>query len=544
MILTKEARTQGLSNGASFRLDASTKASNQKISKPKRDARVTTSVEEQHHDIDSEPEDTHSDEPKESPEQPELDPTGTSPTEEIQATSPELRRRVAFQKRQITWNLKEHRNVAGPPPWVQPITYRERLGGYLHPRDMRRLVTPFSGSNEPELIVRRHVILLNFDPLRAIVLRDRLLILVPDGADSILETLAKRIKGGMTEMEASVFGDEHIGHAPHTDVNMNEVAHKIADVIASHSGVVANPLVTQSNDPNGSDPLTSNSTSLRKSKKDGKKRLQTIANFEKYISDDEGDNGDEVTAPFDPFDNDEWDDLKGKGWIDLPFELQSVDAVLHTVSAMLTEEANNLEQYAYGEIDEILHRSSSAAGEHGHDILRNVKGEISEMCGRCQGFIRAINIVLDDDEDLALMNLSRLITHPERFIQPVSEEILHEESDEPELILEAYLQQSLSNVNALDLLRNQIATTEALVNMKLDTVRNRLLYINTVVSVATLAVTCAALVGSLMGMNLYSGLEDSPTAFGQVVIGTLVGMVVMFIALIFLFSRAGSLPRL
>lgn len=66
------------------------------------------------------------------------------------------------------------------------VTYRERLGGYLHPRDMRRLVFPFSVSNEPELIVRRHVMLLNFDPLRAIVLRDRLLILVPDGADSIL----------------------------------------------------------------------------------------------------------------------------------------------------------------------------------------------------------------------------------------------------------------------------------------------------------------------------------------------------------------------
>ena len=52
-----------------------------------------------------------------------------------------------------------------------PITYRERLGGFLHPRDMRRLVTPFSASNEPELIVRRHVMLLNFDPLRAVILR-------------------------------------------------------------------------------------------------------------------------------------------------------------------------------------------------------------------------------------------------------------------------------------------------------------------------------------------------------------------------------------
>ena len=42
------------------------------------------------------------------------------------------------------------------------------------------------------------------------------------------------------------------------------------------------------------------------------------------------------------------------------------------------------------------------------------------------------------------MNLSRIVTHPERCIQPVPQEILNEESNEPELILEAYLQQSLS----------------------------------------------------------------------------------------------------
>jgi hypothetical protein len=62
-------------------------------------------------------------------------------------------------------------------PHYEDVTYRERLGGYLHPRDMRRLVTPFSASNEPGIIVRRHVMLFNFDPLRAIILRDRLLVM-------------------------------------------------------------------------------------------------------------------------------------------------------------------------------------------------------------------------------------------------------------------------------------------------------------------------------------------------------------------------------
>ena len=87
------------------------------------------------------------------------------------------------------------------------VTYRERLGGYLHPRDFRRLVTPFSASNEPEVIVRRHVVLLNFDPLRAIILRDRLLVFVPPGADSVLHRLEVRVRGGTLGLQKSIFGN-------------------------------------------------------------------------------------------------------------------------------------------------------------------------------------------------------------------------------------------------------------------------------------------------------------------------------------------------
>jgi hypothetical protein len=66
-----------------------------------------------------------------------------------------------------------------PSKVVQQENPQERMGSYLHPRDLRRLVTPFSSTNETELIVRRHVLLFNYDPIRAILLRDRLLVIVP-----------------------------------------------------------------------------------------------------------------------------------------------------------------------------------------------------------------------------------------------------------------------------------------------------------------------------------------------------------------------------
>jgi hypothetical protein len=45
------------------------------------------------------------------------------------------------------------------------------------------------------------------------------------------------------------------------------------------------------------------------------------------------------------------------------------------------------------------------------------------------------------------MNLSRMVSHPERFIQPVPQRVLDEESDEPELILDANLQIALTLLN-------------------------------------------------------------------------------------------------
>ena len=81
-------------------------------------------------------------------------------------------------------------------------------------------------------------------------------------------------------------------------------------------------------------------------------------------------------------------------------------------------------------------------------------------------------------------------------------------------------------------------------NMKSDEVRNRLLFINTVVSLLTLAVGAGALIGSIFGMNLYSGLEDSPTAFLNVVVWTCVGIFCLVCVFGYLFFRAGAIPAL
>jgi hypothetical protein len=388
---------------------------------------------------------------------------------------------------QTTDNLNNNNN--------HNITYRERLGGYLHPRDMRRLVTPFSTSNEPEIIVRRHVLLLNYDPLRAIVLRDRLLVLVPDGADSLLSRLQQRVRGGNQDVENSIFGTSTVTNNNNTNIQYNGTSRNDD-----------NPIVPPQNDKDTN-------------------RQQEL----------NGSNNDDTT--------DEWNEMASQEWANIPFELQCADAVLHVVATELQEETNEVLTATQVYIERIVH------GGHGlHDdpltIIRAVKDAVQLMSNRVKSFAQSLHRVLDDDEDMALMNVSRLLTHPERFVQPVPQRILNEESDEPELIIESNLQIALTLTNYLDVVQGQINTAKELIDQRLDATRNKLLFANMLISVFTFCVTLGTLVGAFFGMNLkFPGtLHENDFAFNQVIWYTCLGCIIICILIMLVLISTDTIP--
>lgn len=64
----------------------------------------------------------------------------------------------------------------------------------VHARDIRKLDTAFSVSNEPSIELRNQAVLMNADPVRAILMRDTCLVFVPDGADSLLSILRESFR--------------------------------------------------------------------------------------------------------------------------------------------------------------------------------------------------------------------------------------------------------------------------------------------------------------------------------------------------------------
>ena len=387
------------------------------------------------------------------------------------------------------------------------VTYRERLGGYLHPRDMRRLVTPFSTSNEPEIIVRRHVILINYDPLRTIILRDRLLVLVPNGADSLLSKLELRVRGNSSreDMENTIFG---------TNMDHNDTA--------SHSTSKETPTTKKATETAGKSRVDRTFLNKKSASNTSSDDCNVDVDAEtKTVATDH--------VPDDDDDMDEWHEMAAREWVNLPFELQCTDAVLYVVGSILQEETIEVQEAAQSFIERIVKHGGAGLEDDPLTIIRVVKDAVQLMSNRVKSYVQSIHRLLDDDEDMALMNLSRLLSHPERFVQPVPQRILNEESDEPELILESNLQIGLTLVNYLEVIQGQIHTAKELIDQRLDATRNKLLFANMLISVFTLCVTLGALVGSFFGMNLElpGGLAEDDFAFNQVVAYTCIGCLVI-----------------
>ena len=70
--------------------------------------------------------------------------------------------------------------------------HRRGKGGLLHLRDIRCL----QGVSEPAILVRRDAIVVSLEPVKAIITCECCFVVLPDGADSVLEPLLGRLREG------------------------------------------------------------------------------------------------------------------------------------------------------------------------------------------------------------------------------------------------------------------------------------------------------------------------------------------------------------
>jgi len=138
------------------------------------------------------------------------------------------------------------------------------------------------------------------------------------------------------------------------------------------------------------------------------------------------------------------------------------------------------------------------------------------------------------------MNLTKLYETPNKYSEQ-NNEAWFDDHEEIELLLEAYLQAVDGTFSQAKLLNKEIDSAMDLLMLRLDTARNSLLRIDLMVSSITSVAAVGALVAGIFGMNLSSGVEDTPHWFWGVASTLVFGSIILVTSIFWYIRHKGWL---
>lgn len=239
---------------------------------------------------------------------------------------------------------------------------------------------------------------------------------------------------------------------------------------------------------------------------------------------------------------------------DLPFEFQVLEIALEVVCTYLDSSVADLERDAYPVLDDLARNVSTKNLEH----VRSLKSNLTRLLARVQKVRDEIEHLLDDNEDMAHLYLTRkwiqnqqsealLTTTASNSMVPVPSHLQRLSSnrsgslvtsnfmddndvEDLEMLLEAYFMQLDGTRNKILSVREYIDDTEDYVNIQLDNQRNELIQLQLTLTIASFAIAMETLIAAIFGMNIPCPLYNVHGIFGFFVGGTSA-----FCALLFLF---------
>ncbi len=381
----------------------------------------------------------------------------------------------------------------------QPINGSKQISSAANPlrlRDLRRLESSsLSMGTESAILVRWHCVLFALDPIQAVIMHDRLILVVPDGADTLLSIIEDHILQWVDEYS----GDDKRAVSQKTPS-------KAPSVEDLPEAATPAPAAAPLDKPSAPTDASTTSSSI-------KLRLSKVANS------NEGSQSSYV-----------------------PFEMHAYDTLMTTVAALEKQEylRTNFEVQT---ILKPFQEKGCILSIDAQEQMRRLKNHVSHVTNRLQTFQRALDAVVEDDEAMALMNLSLILTKPRLYKYPLEDEILgtHEEVEE---LIENYLNDYHSLEGKLEYLKAQMQSAEELVSLRLDTARNQLLVANTAFAVLSCSIALGAFITGIFGMNLdnVNTIQNTAGVFNLVCGVTSGSIVIVFSVIIWYLRYTGILP--
>lgn len=191
-----------------------------------------------------------------------------------------------------------------------------------------------------------------------------------------------------------------------------------------------------------------------------------------------------------------------------PFELITLESLITSACSRLHHkvgQASSLVNIVLGDLE-------TDPDSEGLRKIIPVKQKLESMRTRARAFSACFEETLADDEEMAGMNLTW-----KRENVGLAPPVEHHEE------VETLLDIGRRNVDTLRRelaeLSERVDDNREVVNISLDSQRNRILGINLYISLATLGITVVNFPAAFLGMNVPHGLEESPVALQYVSAG-------------------------
>lgn len=240
---------------------------------------------------------------------------------------------------------------------------------------------------------------------------------------------------------------------------------------------------------------------------------------------------------------------------ELPFEFQVLEIALEVVCTFLDSSVAELERDAYPVLDELAMNVSTKNLEH----VRSLKSNLTRLLARVQKVRDEIEHLLDDNEDMAQLYLTRkwiqnqqseailgamvsnnnipAAAHLQRLNSATSGSLTinhlnDHDVEDLEMLLEAYFMQLDGTRNKILSVREYIDDTEDYVNIQLDNQRNELIQLQLTLTIASFAVAVETLIAGVFGMNIPCTLYNTNGVFWPLVGGSTAGCILLFLLIL------------
>ncbi|KAK3414912.1 hypothetical protein EUGRSUZ_H00214 [Eucalyptus grandis] len=222
-----------------------------------------------------------------------------------------------------------------------------------------------------------------------------------------------------------------------------------------------------------------------------------------------------------------------------PFEFRALEVALEAICSFLAARTTELETAAYPALDELTSKISS----RNLDRVRKLKSAMTRLTARVQKVRDELEQLLDDDDDMADLYLSRKQVGASSPMSgsgaqnwfPASPTIGSKISRASRASV-ATVHGDEDDVEELEMLlelREYIDDTEDYINIQLDNHRNQLIQLELFLSSGTVCLSIYSLVAAIFGMNIpYDWNNNHGYMFKWVVIVTGIACAFLFILII------------